>query len=162
MGYKVSEETKTRTKMNIYMTNVPSEIIKSEDIFLAYSLRWQIEFIFEVWKSLCKIDKLKKVRIHRFERTLLSGLIWIMANWSVFMLLEKWLDVQDKIKSVSVWKYFKFMTKNHDWVRHIIFGNQEIDDWLFLLLKIAAKKLYKETKKGHIPHVLKLQKIMTP
>ena len=50
-----------------------------------------MELVFKVWKSLCKIDKLKKVKIERFECMLLAGLIWIIANWSIFQVLNDWL-----------------------------------------------------------------------
>ncbi|NHB69933.1 IS4 family transposase [Perlabentimonas gracilis] len=65
-GHKVSEETKWRSGLNMYITNAPEEKIHAKNIYQVYRMRWQIELIFKVWKSIANIDKLKKVKIERF------------------------------------------------------------------------------------------------
>jgi len=34
------------------MTNIPKEILSKEQIYETYSMRWQIEIMFKIWKSL--------------------------------------------------------------------------------------------------------------
>ncbi|PTB94432.1 hypothetical protein C9994_12145 [Marivirga lumbricoides] len=46
-GMQVSEAFKTRAQLNIMVTNVPVEYLKSENIRKIYSLRWQIELLFK-------------------------------------------------------------------------------------------------------------------
>ena len=48
--------------VNIYVTNIPQNLIKKEDIHPLYSLRWQIEILFKTWKSLFKIHCVKKMK----------------------------------------------------------------------------------------------------
>jgi len=157
IGCKVSKEQKTKSRLDIYITNTEKEMIKPENIKSIYSLRWQIELVFKTWKSLCKIDKIKKVKIHRFECMLLAGLIWILANWKIFQYINKWFTENVKDKTPSIWKFFKFATKSNLKLRRIIFRNENITPWLELLLSISEKKLYRETKKGDEAHLQKLE-----
>src|SRR5690606_3681575 len=50
-GNNVSTAFKTRTMLNIVVTNVPMKLLGAENIRKVYSLRWQIELLFKVWKS---------------------------------------------------------------------------------------------------------------
>jgi len=156
IGCKVSKEQEIRSRLDIYITNTDQKMIKPENIKSIYSLRWQIELVFKAWKSLCKIDKIKKVKIHRFECMLLAGLIWILANWKIFQFINKWFLDNVKDKMPSTWKFFKLTTMNKAKLRKIIFRNESITPWLELLLIISEKKLYRETKKGDKSHLLRL------
>ena len=156
IGCNVSKEQKIRSRLDIYITNTDQEMIKSENIRSIYSLRWQIELVFKAWKSLCKIDKIKKVKIHRFECVLLAGLVWILANWKILQFVNKWFMDNLKDKMPSTWKFFKLSTLNKAKLRKIIFRNESITPWLELLLIISEKKLHRETKKGDESHLLRL------
>ena len=59
-GRQVSKEYKARAALNLFITSAPEELISIETAWQIYTLRWQIELTFKVWKSLCKIDKVKK------------------------------------------------------------------------------------------------------
>lgn len=157
IGCKVSKEQKTKSRLDIYITNTEEEMIEAKNIKSIYSLRWQIELVFKVWKSLCKIDKIKKVKIHRFECMLLAGLIWILANWKVFQYINKWFTENIKDKTPSIWKFFELATNRNSKLRRIIFRNENITPWLELLLAMSEKKLYRETKKGDVTHLQKLE-----
>lgn len=159
IGCKVSKEQEIKTRLDIYITNTEKEMIKPQNIKSIYSLRWQIELVFKAWKSLCKIDKIKKVKIHRFECMLLAGLIWILANWKIFQFINKWFTENIKEKTLSIWKFFKLATKNNSKFRKIIFRNENITPWLELLIIISEKKLYRETKNGDDAHLLKLKQL---
>jgi len=159
IGCKVSKEQEIKTRLDIYITNTEKEMIKPQNIKSIYSLRWQIELVFKAWKSLCKIDKIKKVKIHRFECMLLAGLIWILANWKIFQFINKWFAENIKEKTLSIWKFFKIATKNNSKLRRIIFRNENITPWLELLITISEKKLYRETKNGDDAHLLKLKQL---
>lgn len=159
IGCKVSKEQKTRAKLSIYITNVAKEVIKPEAVKPLYSLRWQIELVFKTWKSLCKIDKIKKVKLHRFQCMLIAGFIWILAHWKIFQLVGKWLD-QASNKTCSVWKFFKHMVKYNQTFRGVIFGGHDPQMQLYQLLTMAPRKFYREAKKGQLsyPKVLKIIK----
>lgn len=161
IGCKVSKKTKTRSKLNLYITNAPEDKINAKDVYHIYTLRWQIELIFKAWKSICNIDKIKKVKIHRFESILLSGLIWTLANWQFLQLGNKWLlDKKDDIKSLSIWKFYKHIAEDNKKLCNMIKGKDSIDDWLVLMLNKAENKLYRETKKGDLSHMQRFNKLL--
>jgi len=76
-GYQVSEEYKARAALNLFITSAPPEFIDIETAWKIYSLRWQIELTFKIWKSICKIDKVKKYAYPQYQTTsrpFLSGI----------------------------------------------------------------------------------------
>lgn len=79
-GKKVSEQSKKMCWFNIYLTNASPTDLPTELIRLIYSLRWQIELIFKIWKSVFEINKVKKMNIHRFECYLYSKLTAILLT----------------------------------------------------------------------------------
>ncbi|WP_438713361.1 transposase [Enterococcus sp. DIV0806c] len=40
-----------------------------------YSLRWQIELLFRIWKLVSKINKVKKINVYRLKYHIYSKLI---------------------------------------------------------------------------------------
>ncbi|NNE33486.1 MAG: IS4 family transposase [Winogradskyella sp.] len=43
---------------NIFITNMPKELLTVKQVYNYYSLRWHIEMIFKTWKSHFKLDKI--------------------------------------------------------------------------------------------------------
>lgn len=56
-GRTPKKETLEFAKWSIYITNVPKTILSDEQIYLVYSLRWQIELLFKLCKSEAGLDK---------------------------------------------------------------------------------------------------------
>ena len=73
----ISDSYKARIGLNIFITNTE---IPAKKLRLLYTLRWQIELMFKIWKSIGEIDKVKKMKVERFESSLLAKLIWITIN----------------------------------------------------------------------------------
>lgn len=152
-GHKVSKETQERAKLNMYITNAPESKIKAENIYHIYTLRWQIELIFKAWKSIAKINKIKKVKLHRFESVLLAGLIWVLANWHIFQVVDRWLKTaKDKPMSLSIWKFYKFTSQHITSFFNHIKSQLKIAEWLSTLLDISTSKLKRDSKKGALSH----------
>jgi hypothetical protein len=162
IGCNVSDNQKTRSQLDIYITNASNEMIKPDHYKSIYGLRWQIELVFKVWKSLCRIDKIKKVKIQRFECMLLAGLIWILANWSIFQVLNDWLSNQVKSKSCSIWKFFKHTTKSSGIIREVLREKKDLHEWLERLINLAEKKFMRESKKGKMSHLQRLELLSNP
>ena len=106
-GYNVSEEYKSKARLNVFITNVPEEWIPAEKVKSVYGLRWQIELIFKVWKSQAKINNLKEMKIHRFECQLLGKIIWLLVNWKIYHWLKGTINDNQSGYSYSVWKFYK-------------------------------------------------------
>lgn len=98
---------------NLFITNAPSVKLPSDQIRSIYSLRWQIELLFKVWKSVLEIDKLGKVSIYRFECYLYGCLIALLMTSSLQTLMrEQILGHLDPEIELSDWKCFKILKKN--------------------------------------------------
>ncbi len=65
---------------NLFITSASEELLDIENAWKAYTLRWQIELVFKIWKSLWKIDKVKKVKKERLECYIYSKLFIIVLS----------------------------------------------------------------------------------
>lgn len=53
-----SKERLRRMSWNIIITNVPSDVLSSEQIVNVYHFRWRIEIVFKAWKSMLALKQL--------------------------------------------------------------------------------------------------------
>ncbi len=79
-GRQLSREFKARVRLNLFITSASEGVLDIETAWKAYTLRWQIELGFKVWKSLWKIDKVKKVRKERLECYIWAKLFIIVLS----------------------------------------------------------------------------------
>lgn len=94
---------------NIFITNIEDDI--SDQIIVdLYSLRWQIELIFKIWKSLFEIDQIGHTNIFRFECYLYGRLIAVCLLQNIHSLFKEHL-IQNGFEP-SEWKTFKLLKKN--------------------------------------------------
>lgn len=95
---------------NLFITNTTEEQLLAPQVSLYYKLRWQIEILFKVWKSIMEIDKVAKMSIFRFECYLYSRLIAILLSSHVNSMLKAYLE-DDKSFELSEWKVMKHLKK---------------------------------------------------
>lgn len=82
-GRQLSKEYKAKAQLNIFITNVGQDILSPEQVHQVYTIRWQIELIFKIWKSIGDIHQVKKMKVARFECCLYAKLLWIVVNWQI-------------------------------------------------------------------------------
>jgi hypothetical protein len=87
-GRVLGNDTKARIGLNFYVTNMSDEDLPMEKVWPLYRLRWQIELVFKVFKSVAQIDKIKKVNQHRFECYLYGKLLWALLGWDIYWKLS--------------------------------------------------------------------------
>jgi hypothetical protein len=80
---ELTKEYKARAHLNLFITNASEEALPAENTWSLYRIRWQIELVFKVWKSVCHIAKVKKVKKERLECYILSKLILIVLGWHI-------------------------------------------------------------------------------
>lgn len=151
-GYQVSENFKIKAQLTLYITNVPEDILPAAAIKKTYGLRWQIELFFKIWKSQANIDKVKEMKLHRFECQLIAKLIWLIIHWKIFCYVADHLKHNQKNKSCSVWKYYKHAFRINTLVRDIITKPDKLLTLLLDLSNIALNQFNLEEKKGKIAH----------
>jgi hypothetical protein len=56
-GRTLSNEKLAWLEWNVYITNVPTTMLTLRQVVLIYTLRWQIELLFRLWKSEAELDR---------------------------------------------------------------------------------------------------------
>lgn len=109
-SWQTSELKKLLVGYNIFITNTKEEQLSLPQISLYYRLRWQIEILFKIWKSIMEIDKVGKMSIFRFECYLYSRLIAILLSAHVHSMLKAYLEEGESFE-LSEWKVMKHLKK---------------------------------------------------
>lgn len=110
--WQVSDTKKLLCGYNIFITNCKEEQLSPEQVSLYYRLRWQIELVFKIWKSIIEIDKVGQMSIFRFECYLYSRLIAILLTSQVSSLLKQSLQKEFDLE-LSEWKTMKYLKKSN-------------------------------------------------
>jgi IS4 transposase len=93
---------------NIFITNTTHEQLTKEQVQGYYRLRWQIELLFKIWKSVLELDKIGKMSIFRFECYLYSRLLVLLLSTQVANMLKR---VADDALELSEWKAMTYLKK---------------------------------------------------
>jgi len=96
---------------NLYLTNAGADKLGDEVVRLIYSLRWQIELLFKIWKSLLFIEHTKGMNIFRFECFLYGRLIFILLSTELFSFIRSTLQDAAIEVELSEWKTLKLIKK---------------------------------------------------
>ena len=149
-GVTYSEKSKRLTEINVYITNIPWEVVPMEHIHDIYSLRWQIEIVFKTWKSLFGINRCHNVKRERLECHLYGQLIAILLCSSTMFKMRQLL-LQKKKKELSEYKAI-YMIQDHLYLAYEALqkSTQEITKvflHLFNLLQKNGRKSHRYEKK---------------
>ena len=110
-GYQTSEEYKFMSRFNLFITNVPKEMLPDEVVSVLYRMRWQIELIFKIWKSVIGIHHTRKMKYKRWLCLLHFKLLLMIVNWNIIMAHRNHL-YKKKGKLLSLNKCFKTLFDN--------------------------------------------------
>ncbi len=155
-GYQVSEDYKARAQLNLFITSAPEELINIETAWKVYTLRWQIELTFKVWKSLWKIDKVKKVKQNRLECYIWAKLFIIVTSWRVLWFIGKMLR-QMYGKNLSFYKAMKTIVNYVDKLKKMLVdGTISTGKYLADFLRLSSRRHLLEKKKAsnYSPEIL--------
>ncbi|MFZ2634701.1 MAG: IS4 family transposase [Desulfosalsimonadaceae bacterium] len=140
---QVGKEFKARAALNLFITNTSAELIPASNVWKFYRLRWQIELIFKVWKSICDISKVKKVKKHRLECYIYSKLILIVFGWKILWHTARRLFCHER-KALSFFKASKTLLKRKigELREIVLLGKGNFDKFL--------ENFYELSKTNHI------------
>ena len=134
--------------INIYITNIPISILSKEQIHDIYSLRWQVELMFKIWKSIFKIHDVKKVKLERFQCFLYGRLISLLLTSSIVSTGKKILS-EERQKEISPMKSFSMVKESFDGLRQRLFkGEIALIRFLDKIIGSIMKYGTKSKKKG--------------
>jgi len=145
-GYKTSEEYMFLARFNLFITNVPSSILPDEVISTLYRIRWQIELIFKIWKSVIGIHHTRKMKYKRWLCLLHFKLLLMVVNWNIIM-VKRNLLYKRKGRLLSLNKCFKTLFDNihrlRDALKH---GQRCIEEYIRWTDKILDENHWLERK----------------
>ncbi len=105
-GKTVSKERLKLAGWNIYVTNVPEKILTAEQVLLMARVRWQIELLFKLWKSLGRVDEWRTEKPAKILCEIYAKLLaMIVGHW--VMLTGVW-----RKSDRSIWKAVRLIS-NH-------------------------------------------------
>jgi len=147
-GHNTSDDFKARCRLNLFITNVMSEIISAEEILVLYKMRWQIELMFKNWKSICKIDEIQPMKYARFTCLLHAKLILIVVNLQIIWNLKRYYYLR-KGKILSMVKCFNTLQRNFKKVYGILKKKRkESEKELQEILEMFSANHWKEKRKN--------------
>ena len=149
-GRHTSEKYKFLSRFNIFITNVPIEVLPNEVISSLYRIRWQIELIFKIWKSVIGIDHTRKMKYKRWLCLLQFKLLIMVMNWNIIMVLRNHIYKRNG-KLVSLNKCFKTLFDNNYRIREAIRqGIKGITEFISWTDRILRKNHWLERKNKSI------------
>jgi Transposase DDE domain len=146
-GRKLSEEYKFMVRFSLFITNLPEDKLPTKIISTLYRIRWQIELIFKVWKSIFGINHKTKMKIKRWLCLLYTKLLLMIVYWNIIMNCRNYLHkLEGELLSLN--KCFKTLFDNTYRLRKALNkGPQEIYKLLIWADTIFKKNHWLEAKK---------------
>ena len=137
---------------NSYVTNIPPSWFDALTIIQIYGIRWQIEIMFKVWKSIFKIGDVGKINSNRVLCMLYGRLTWILMQMKIFRLFKKNIYGVSQ-KEVSELGAFKQMDEHKNGFRVAIkSGMAQVWQQLILLLfELIQDFAIKKKRRNKIP-----------
>jgi Transposase DDE domain len=97
-GTTASQRSLALCDWNVFLTNLPPERLSLRQMLACYSLRWQVELIFKLWKSQAGLKHLAGLRRERVLCELYAKLIGLVLTHFLvaplrFLLLEQQVEI---------------------------------------------------------------------
>ena len=145
-GRSLTKEYKARAALNLFITNVTDGSLTLDNAWPLYRMRWQIELIFKIWKSIWEIDEVKKVKKHRLECYIWSKLLTIALCWQLVWRTAKMLYRLDG-KMLSFMKAFKTLRRYVTDLKFFFENNEaSLSKYLLEFYEISRDKHLLETR----------------
>ncbi len=149
-GHNTSDDFKSRCRFNLFITKVKSEVLSAEEIIVLYKLRWQIELVFKIWKTTCKIDEIKPMKYERFTCILYAKLILIVLNQQLIWNLKRYYYLKVG-KILSLFKCFTTLQSKFEKIYGIMKNKRkESEKNLQEIVKIFSSNHWKEKRKNRL------------
>lgn len=148
-GQQPKAITLAMCKVNAYVTNLSAEQLSIESVRTLYALRWQIELMFKIWKSVLKLSKFGKMKLHRFETMIYAKLILITLCSKVIFAIRKVLSwyYDFELSEIKAFKVFRDSCAELIQTQNWFDFNQQLRQRLQSLLQFGLTFAKKEVKK---------------
>ena len=82
--WNISRERLEMCNVSTFITNLPPGQWPAQKVMSLYTVRWQIEIMFKVWKSILKVGRARPMKPDRFLCLLYGQMAWALLNAKVF------------------------------------------------------------------------------
>lgn len=141
--------------LNAFITNLPQESFCDQQVMNLYTIRWMIEIIFKVWKSVYRIDEMRPMNQYRFMCLLYGKLIWILLHHKLFNWVKQhfWNIYH---MDISELKGFKILQELKNDLLKAIWNNSKEAAYTFLILffKLMGNNGAKQVRLGKFSQLL--------
>lgn len=152
-GGTTSDNYKMKAHFNLFITNIEETVLAPDAITKIYKLRWQVELVFKIWKSVFGIDNNNPMKYDRLMCLLYARLLLILINWKLFM-KKRWQLYETTGRLLSMIKCFKTLHEHCQELRHILTDNcTELTNWIGMISKILESHHWLEKKKNKVGFV---------
>ena len=149
-GHQTSKDYCNRARLNLFITNIPIEMINGVVIAKIYKIRWQIELVFKIWKSIFGLDNITPMKYERLMCTLNARLLLVLINWETFM-IQRGLLFKKTGNLLSIIKCSNTLKENSTQLRHVLVnGGKGIKQWIKWVADIFESKHWLEKKKNKL------------
>ena len=149
-GHQMSQNYRDRSRFNLFITNLPQVKMEAKAIAKIYKVRWQIELIFKVWKSLFGLDNLNPMKYARLMATLNARLLLVLVNWETIIAHRAYLYKKHG-QLLSITKCFKTLKDNSFQLRYVLMnGSKGMEQWMKWTLGIFESKHWLERRKNRL------------
>lgn len=147
---KLRKEDMIWSKLNVFVTNIEREIVDVEQVYHLYKIRWQIELMFKIWKSIININVVHKMKPCRLKCNLYSKFIWILICRDITAIADvSYWRVNKAL--LSPYKCMAILKASAIRLKCVIFGSiKKLKEWMIKITEELMTYGYKENKKGRI------------
>lgn len=150
-GQTLSPRALALMDWNIYVTNVPVTMLTPKQVALMYGVRWQVELIFKLWKSLCELDRIAGLRRARVLCELYAKMIGlVLLHWLIAPLRLGECELS-AVKACDLWqRYARRLARR---LNSLV----KLSALLEMLLERIQRVAVKEKRKTHLSTLQQLK-----
>ena len=86
-----------------YITNLPPERVRAEDIGKLYAARWTIELLFRELKSSYQLESMPSCKSHVVEAFLYASFLTLLASRSLLLAVRRWGALEQRRTPMERW-----------------------------------------------------------
>jgi hypothetical protein len=148
---QLTKSDKEMCRLNIVITNLPAEMATAEELYRLYKIRWQIELMFKVFKSVVKLDKVRKMQPARLKCYLYSKLLWILLSRDICRCFERVAWIKHG-RMLSLYKCFTLLKQQATVLKDKLFcQGKGLREWLMKMYQVFMDYGLKENRKNRVP-----------
>jgi hypothetical protein len=146
-GYTPSQAHLSLLAWNLFITNVPCTIWKTETIGKGYPLRWQIELIFKSWKSYLHLASIKTKTADPTLGYLYGRMLLRLLNYALCPQIRHtlWAKKKRELSLLKLVRHFQALADR--WMRAIFQSDWELGRFLARACATAERLVAKASRK---------------